>query len=95
MIPHSSDHLLSFSDDPREKHDISTDMPELTELLLEKLRKYIAEESYPLWPDAVSREVFNQNGHHGPGWCTLEQLLEQRLKGLSNIKQSMDDKRLS
>ena len=64
-------------DDPFEKNDLALAMPEMTSLLKERMDRYVEEVTFPMWPRPVGNPAKRlQEGYHGPGWCTVEELTQ-------------------
>ena len=78
--------MYCTADDPNERHELSEDHPELTQLLLEKFEAYADEEVYPVLPQAVQAEYRIRDGCHGPGWCSLQQLEAVRQQSVSGAR---------
>lgn len=79
--------LFNLKSDPEERHEISTEMPEMTSLLKEKMEHYMKEVAFPMMPRVVTDDSrFTDAGFHSSDWCSTEQLHQQRRESLSHLR---------
>lgn len=74
------------ADDPVELKDLADELPELAELLLQRLRSIVKEgEANPMMPPKRPRDQYIVNGQFKSGWCSPEDLEANRAASLAGI----------
>ena len=77
-------HLNCCSDDPEEKYNLAKIMPEMTQMLKERIDRFLPYVARAMFPSPHRNwSPDNYGGVYSPGWCTLEELKATREKSLS------------
>jgi len=76
--------------DPNESTDLAPSMPALSEYLLNKLKSYIDQETFPMFPPPLDPngdwKPVDDNQSYTSGWCSKNHLLALRQQSLQGIK---------